>query len=247
MTRPVPSVDPADQDSMIGLLRTAFDKFLQNTDDMLPARVVTFDRAKNRATVQPLIRMITTNGETLARPPVASIPVVQMGGGGMVMLFNLKAGDLGWIKANDRDISLFLQSYGEQQPNTLRKHSFSDAVFIPDVMRGWTLAGEDAANAVLQTKDGSQRVSIWPDRIKLSSGPVVSMTISATGIAIVGNVSIVGGITQTGGGGAGAGGSGASFVGGTITHDGINIGKTHVHPQGPDSAGNTQQNTGGPQ
>lgn len=32
----------------------------------------------------------------------------------------------------------------------------------------------------------------------------------------------------------------------TLTHNGTNIGKTHVHPQGIDSDGDTQQDTGGP-
>lgn len=33
----------------------------------------------------------------------------------------------------------------------------------------------------------------------------------------------------------------------TLTHNGTNVGDTHVHPQSPDSAGNSQQNTEPPQ
>jgi len=33
----------------------------------------------------------------------------------------------------------------------------------------------------------------------------------------------------------------------TLTHNGTNVGDSHVHPQGADSDGDTQQNTGGPQ
>ncbi len=32
-----------------------------------------------------------------------------------------------------------------------------------------------------------------------------------------------------------------------LFHNGVNIGETHTHPQGDDSAGNTQQDTDGPQ
>lgn len=32
----------------------------------------------------------------------------------------------------------------------------------------------------------------------------------------------------------------------TLTHNGTNVGDTHVHPQGPDSAGNSQQDTDPP-
>jgi hypothetical protein len=50
-----PSSDPADDDSLAGVLRAVFRKFMQQTDDMLPAVVVAYDRTKNRATVAPCI------------------------------------------------------------------------------------------------------------------------------------------------------------------------------------------------
>jgi hypothetical protein len=189
-----PSVDPANQDSLLGMIQSCYDKQLSATDDMLPARVIAFDRAANRVQVQPLIRMVTTSGQSVSRAQIASLPVVQMGGGGMVMLFNLSPGDLGWIKANDRDVSLFLQSGGESNPNTYRKHKFEDAVFIPDVVRGWTLASEDAANAVLQTTDGSVRIALWPDRVKVTAGEA-SMTITNAGTTFSGAVSMPDGAT----------------------------------------------------
>lgn len=171
-----PSGDPANDGSLLGMANNILKKHLQGVDDMLPARVISYDRETNRAQVLPLIRVLTTDNRQIERAQIASIPVMQFGGGGMILNFNLKPGDLGWIKANDRDISLFLQSYGASAPNTIRLHSFQDAVFIPDVMRGFTIAEEDAENAVLQTLDGSVRVSLWPDRVKLTAG-ALSLTI----------------------------------------------------------------------
>lgn len=182
-----PSRDPADDGSLLGMARAILDKFLQGVDDMLPARVVAYDRAKNRATVVPLVKVLTTDNRQVQRAQIASVPVMQFGGGGVVLSLNLKPGDLGWIKANDRDISIVMQSYADNAPNTLRKHSFQDAVFIPDVMHGITTIGEDAANAVLQTLDGAARVAIWPDRVKLSAG-ALSITIGPASIEVVGPV-----------------------------------------------------------
>lgn len=166
-----PSHNPANDDSLTGLLRQVMGKFLQNTDDMLPATIIAYDRVSNRATVQPQIMVVTTNNDKVTRAQVASVPVFQIGGGGFIMNFNLKPGDLGWIKANDRDTSLFTQGYTQSAPNTKRMHSFEDAVFFPDVMRGYTISAEDLenGNAVLQTLDGSQRIAIWQDRIKITS------------------------------------------------------------------------------
>lgn len=176
-----PSRDPANDDSIVGMLRQVLDKTAQNTDDMLPARVIAFNRETNRVQVQPMIHVVTTNGENVPRAQIIDIPVVQIGGGGFVLLFPLKTGDFGLIKASDRDISLFLQSWQESPPNTFRKHSFSDAVFIPDVMRGWTLTGEDADRAVLQSLDGNTRISIGADDIILTAG-AASLTIAADAV-----------------------------------------------------------------
>ncbi|OWK44053.1 Phage-related protein [Fimbriiglobus ruber] len=62
----------------------------------------------------------------------------------------------GWIKANDRDISLFKQTTAASSPNTARLHDFADAMFFPDtLLNGVTIATEDAANAVLQNFAGT--------------------------------------------------------------------------------------------
>ena len=208
----IPSVDPANEGDLTGAFNHILDKWLQGIDDMIPARVVSFDRAKNRVTVQPLIKILTTQSPTigLQRAQITSLPVIQFGGGGFVVLTNLQAGDLGWIKSNDRDISTFLQNYTVSAPNTLRKHSFSDAVFIPDVMKGWTLGGDDAQNMVIQNLSGTVKISLGTDSINIVA-PHISM------------------------------------VSTTLTHNGVNIGSTHTHPQGADSAGNSQQETGYPQ
>lgn len=163
----IPSVDPANTGELMGVLQHVLGKTIQNLDGMLPAQVVSFDRAKNRVSVKPLIMVLGTDGSTLSRAQINGLPVYQLGGGGFVLSFNLSPGDLGWIKASDRDISLFLQAYKEAAPNTLRKHSFSDAVFYPDVMTGYTIAGEDAGNAVLQNKAGTVKISLSQTSINM--------------------------------------------------------------------------------
>lgn len=226
-----PSRDPANDASLLGMARQVLDKFLQNVDDMLPARVVSYDRATNRVTVIPMVKLLTTDGRQVGRAQIASVPVVRMGGGGVALSFNLAAGDLGWIKANDRDISLIMQAYKDNAPNTLRKHSFQDAVFIPDVMTGLTIAGEDAGNATLQTLDGSVKVAIWPDRVKIAAG-ALNVIVGPSGISIKGNVTIDGTLAV----------SGASTLTGGATIGGISFGShkhTGVQPGGGTSGGPT--------
>lgn len=211
-TNAPPSRDPANDGSMLGVLQQVLRKFLQNNiDDMLPARVVSYDRVANRAQVLPLVRILTTDGRQVRRAQVANVPVMQFGGGNALLSFDLQPGDLGWVKANDRDISLVMSRGAESAPNTLRMHSFEDAVFIPDIMRGYTINAEDAGNAVLQTRDGSVRVAIWPDRIKLTAG-ALSLTIGPSEHVFEGRVIMPDGATI----------EGRDFV--THTHGGVQPG-----------------------
>lgn len=236
-----PSQNPADLESMEGLFNSILRKFLQQTDDMLPARVVAYDRDSNKATIQPVLAMVTTNGAQVARAQVGQVPVFRFGGGGMVLSFNLKPGDLGWLKANDRDISLFMQNLAPGAPNTARMHSFSDAMFFPDGMKNVVINGEDDAHAVLQTNDGKYRVAIWDDRVKVtgdnSSVEIKSgqVNVNALQINLNGSVST--------GGGAGtptvaiaATGNININAGGSVTIQGRNF-MTHTHPTGGPNTG----------
>ena len=74
--------------------------------------------------------------------------------------FPIAPGDLGWLKSNDRDISLFKQSWGMSPPNTSRKHDFGDAIFIPSILTGFAIAGADTSNMTLQSLSGSVRLSM---------------------------------------------------------------------------------------
>lgn len=165
-----PSRNPTNNYSAIGAFAVALEKFLQNVDDMLPAKVVAYNRMTNRAQVQPLVSQVTELNDTVPRAQVASVPVMQFGGGGFVLSFPLKPGDLGWIKSNDRDISFFKKLLGFCTPNTARKHSFEDGVFISDtMMKAVIIAAEDTDNAVLQNLAGTVRIALWPNQLKITT------------------------------------------------------------------------------
>jgi hypothetical protein len=207
-----PSLNPANQGTLAGTLQFVFNKFMQDVNGMLPAQIIAFDRTANRAQVQPLISMLTTSGAAVPRSQIASVPVLLLGGGGFMLNFNLKPGDLGWIAANDRDISLFLQSYGQTAPNTTRVFDFSDGLFIPDVMRGYTIASDDNASAVLQSIDGTVKISLGTNTINIvansatlpntinvtANGAAGVITATATTVIIDGSLEATAGITVTG-------------------------------------------------
>ncbi len=162
-----PSLDPANTKTLAGTFQTAFLKFIQSIDGMIPGRVVAYDKDTNRAQIQPLIQLLDTNNNSINRAPIAQVPVAQWGAGGLILNFPVKTGDLGLLFAADRDISIFLQSYNDSRVQTLRIKNFADSFFIPNVMTGYTIAEEDSENAVLQTLDGTVKISIGATGINI--------------------------------------------------------------------------------
>ena len=230
------SVNLSNFGTLQGVMKIAFEKFLQGVDDMLPARVISYDAEKGTVTLQPLIMMVTSDNASQPRATISGVHVYRHSGGGFVISFPLNVGDIGWIKACDRDISLFKQSLNESRPNTFRKHTFSDAIFFPDNMRGWTI-NEDGL--VIQTNNGNQCIAILEDQVKIKSTTKVVIEAPL--------LEITGAIAQTGA----VGDSTASFkgdvniesgdvkvTGGDVEADGITL-KTHTHGGVQTGGGNT--------
>ena len=178
--KPVPVSDRRvyNDNSLAGLIDDLFDKFLlENIDDTLPAQIVSFDAVTNRVSVKPLIKMVRTDGVQIERTEILSIPVFSLGSNKMAIRFNLEAGDLGWIKASDNDISLFLQNYEDSAPNTARTHSFSDAIFYPDHMRGYNFS----ENMIISNPDQTIKIGFFDDRIEITA-PTVNVDASTVNI-----------------------------------------------------------------
>jgi hypothetical protein len=211
-----PSTDPADNGTLTGVLRAVLSKFVMNNlDDCLPCRVVAVD-GRRFATVQPMVMMGTTEGAKVSRAQVPRVPILQLGAGGFVLSFPVKEGDLGWLKASDRDISLFMQGLEEEWPNTTRLHSFQDGFFIPDRMRDWTLDGSDADRLVIQAAEGGAVIAVGETTISIrATGPV---EVEAESVAITADTVTVTSDNVT------VNGSEATFTGhvsvGSLTIDG---------------------------
>lgn len=228
-----PSRNPSVDGRLYGVFRLALNKFLQgNIDDMLPAQVIAYDRATNFASVQPMINVVTTLNTVQQRAPIASVPVLQLGGGGFVLNFPINPGDIGFLKSNDRDISLFKQVWRIISPASGRMHSFEDAIFIPSILTGFTIQSEDAANVVLQNLAGTVRVAIWADQVKVTAptviidAPVINLDCTTT--TINGNLVVTGTIQADGNITSGSGGTGVDML--NHTHPGVMTGGGDTGP-----------------
>lgn len=185
----------ADSFSISGIMRVFLEKIKNSIDVCLPVKVVAYDRKENTVSVEHCINMLSTKGETISRGKVMNVPVFNFGGGGFVMSFPLNAGDFGWLVASDRDISLFKQNKGKASPNTLRKHNFSDAFFIPDKIFNTNIDADDMSAFILQSIDGATKFVMQNGEIKICAE---NIKIVSQQIDIEGNVSLDGDLDVAG-------------------------------------------------
>lgn len=213
-----PSSSPPDDGTLTGVIKTALTKHSQNTDGMMPVEVVAYDRAKNRATVKHLIQMVGSDGQKVDRAQISSVRVQQPGNAAFSISLPIKPGDKGWILAADRDMSLFQQALQPGAPNTQRTHSFQDGLFMPDAMSFGDVHPDDADRVAMQSNDGNVRVSFDDSTLNFNVGGAASAVLTASGLTIA-----IGGVVMA------ITAAGVAITGGQVTHNGLNIGSTHVH------------------
>lgn len=231
-TNSPPSGNQANRHNLRGVMRLMADKNLQRTDDMLPAKVIAYDTTTNMATVQPMIMAVTTDNQNVNRAQVASIPVYQASGGGFILKFPVTPGDFGWIKANDRDISLFIQTGQMSPPNTQRKHKFMDAMFFP---QAWfdlvTIDGGDTNNVVLQNYAGTVKISMSETTVTITAPNVINLTAPNINISASTKLSLHSGANVS----FDADGTGVVYTPSLITTytDGVTTAHSAPNPPGP--------------
>ena len=214
-----PSYNPSEIKTDAGVLGFIINKFLVKLEKAAPARVISYDRAANRAAVQILQYGITSDGEKIARQQISNIPVLMLSGGGFTFSFPIKEGDIGWIISADRDISTYKQNPGMFTPATYQIHKYKDGFFIPDMTNtGFTISEDDTDAVILTSTDGAVKVSV-------KSGAV---TITAPSVIINGDTTINGAVTV----------SSTISAGGEVTGNGIAL-STHTHGGVEAGAGST--------
>lgn len=120
------------------VLRAALDSRLGTLHVALPGRVESYDAAKRRADVQPLVRQgyVDEAGARVVErlPVIADVPVVFPGSGGVRVTWPVNRGDTVLLIFCSASIDKWLAVGGDVDPLDDRRHTLSDAVAIPGLM-----------------------------------------------------------------------------------------------------------------
>ncbi|MBW5405977.1 Gp138 family membrane-puncturing spike protein [Morganella morganii] len=190
----------------------------------LPAKVVLCDG--HSATIQLMITQVMRGGETLAIPRLVDVPVGFYRGGGFCVTVPVKAGDEGLVIFAERCIDGWYASGQQSVPLDTRFHDYSDAFFLPQGSSQPNRIPDYSADSLsMQTDDGSTFIRIKPGKI------IMRGDIEHTGNRMQQGNSLVNGNHSVKGN--------SESSGGTIKHNGKDIGDTHTHSGVETGGGNT--------
>lgn len=225
----------------------------------IPARITSYNPTLQKCSCKPLIDNLLRDGRRIGMPLIEDIPVIFPSTNLSALTFPVNIGDTVLLLFSQRSLDNWLSSRDTNpvNPEDFRKHNLSDAIAIPGLfsfpraindLSKHTLVhdtddlvvahniGTANENEVRLKEDGTIRISSGAGtKITLNLDGTISID-APTSISVtsptttwVGDINLTGTITAT-----------VDVVGG-----GKSL-KTHIHPQGVDSAGDTQVNTGAP-
>lgn len=188
-------------------IQSAVEAKLAETHTAIPGKIVSVDFAKQTCVMQPTVkaRVHKPDGtqDWVDLPQIPDVPLHFPSGGGVTLTFPVKEGDEGLIVFSGRTQDAWQQQGGDQQQVDLRPHDASNAfAMVGFKSNPKALSGVSSSSTQIRSDDGTQVIDIHPaNGLTLTSGGV-SMAMTPAGVA---------------------------FTGGTISHNGQNIGSTHVH------------------
>lgn len=164
-------------------IRAGIDAALVEVHTALPCRVVSYDATEQTVTVQPSIKRVFVDDGEKTIPVLTGVRVGFIRTSQHAVTFPIAKGDEGLLIFNERDISAWRKSGDTLAPSSSRKHSYSDALFIPQMYSDPNkLSNVSATDLEIRTADGTGKISIAADgKMEFEkSGDKVLQTVSDT-------------------------------------------------------------------
>lgn len=149
----------------------------------MPAQIESYDALNSVATVKISIPHVRDDEEVFDVPIISAVPVLWQRAGLASITFPLQRGDWGLVVHCDGDIGKWALDMDASQPQSRRRHAWTDAVFLPQVhgLQPSSLVG-------LELKYGTNTVTLSE----------AGVTVTSQNIALVGNTTITGNLDVTG-------------------------------------------------
>ena len=213
-----------DYSNFTDAIQFVFDQMMKNIYVSLPGIIESYNPATKRCRVKPAINIRLTNGDTEAPSSIINVPVVWPSGGGFSLLSPLPVGSPVSIHFSQRGITKFKETFSQADPGN-GMFDKEDAYVIPGY-GALSVTPATASGMSMQTEDGSNYIYVENGDIKIKATSTI--TIESPDNRIIGPLDVSGIITAP------------ELTSGGTSYTG------HVHPQGSDSGGDAEADTGVP-
>ncbi|MCY3784563.1 MAG: Gp138 family membrane-puncturing spike protein [Chloroflexi bacterium] len=157
------------RNNLSSAVRSVLGQFRKSPNAAIPGIVHAYDPATRRATVQPAIDLLLTNGTRVSQPLIPNVPVVWPATAQWTMVAPLAAGDAVLLVISQRGLTDFKRRFQQAAPDVDRIMSLSDAVAIPGF--GPTrITPASAEGVAIQSTDGAISLTLEPDGRVLHNG-----------------------------------------------------------------------------
>jgi hypothetical protein len=194
---------------------------------MMPVQVVAVNPgsgsppAAGTVDVQLLVSLLDGAGNAVQQGIVHGVPYFRLQGGAWAVVIDPAANDFGYVVSASRDITAVKAKPGIQNPGSLRKHSYSDGVYVGGILNAVP------AGRVWLKPDGTWSLTDKPGNVLQGDANGITATpISGKPFKVVGNLQVTGTIASGEGGG-----DQVSLQ--THTHSGVQTGGGSSGPPNP--------------
>ncbi|MDR3244666.1 MAG: hypothetical protein LBT79_07960 [Elusimicrobiota bacterium] len=144
--------------------------------------IISFDAGTQTAKIE--IKMKAVRNDKLQDYPIlVDCPIVVLSGGKGYLTFPVSAGDSCLVFFNDRDLDNWFVSGQSQAPNSVRKHSFSDAMAIVGIRHKGNAIGGYATDGI-DIKYEATLISLKKGEITINNGAGTTIKVDSSGVAI---------------------------------------------------------------
>ena len=112
------------------IIKIACDNRIALMNTCMPAQIVSFDYATNKANVQPCLNKRLTDNTVIPVPIINNVPVCFPQNSTFSMTFPVKEGDYCLLVFAQRSLDLWKTDGGVVTPDDFRKYDLSDAVAL---------------------------------------------------------------------------------------------------------------------
>lgn len=226
---------PDDTGKFSETLRVAIDSRLIDLHTALPAKVVSFNPAKQTVNLELIVKRIKQTDVVESFPVLVDVAVCFAQTKEFAITFPIKEGDTGQVIFNERQIDNWEINGDILPPDDARKHSLSDAVFFPNLTNQKNnIPNFNNTDLEIRTISGPTRIKIAP------TGEViidcVEHIINSENTTINATTKLTLNSPETE----------FSNASGTVKHGTTTIGNDHRHSQGNDSNNDSQVNVSTP-